>query len=445
MAIIYYLCGKDMKIMRIFLLLAAILVVTTTSAQELVQPFENGQPARRAVVPYGRATDAQSAVSANSNYVAKLAEWSVSADKRLYETSFAVPVWWLNRQVIVRVGHASSAYEVLVDNRRVGYAASGATPVEFNVTKYAKEGRRQLAIRLVDSEHNLINAHHKGAEPSVTDVMVLCQPSLRIRDIVTSTTLNDAGQGLVMVSMVVKCDALNPKRSEINYTLRLNDTTVLTGGSRKVGLDMRREDTVRFSARVPVEGLWSQNNPHRLILDIENKMDNRPAEYIHCQLGVRAADVVDNALHINNSKTTLKLRNYNPQLSLEAHIADGYTGIVIPSYYATDALLDSCDEQGVLVFIQAAICTTALGDNIRLGGNPSNNPFWLNTYLDLNRMAYYSTRHHPSVVGYAIADGTTTGINVYESYLLLKRLETRLPIIYEGNCGEWCSDRVTIR
>ena len=434
-----------MKIMRIFLLLAAILVVTTTSAQELVQPFENGQPARRAVVPYGRATDAQSAVPANSNYVAKLAEWSVSADKRLYETSFAVPVWWLNRQVIVRVGHASSAYEVLVDNRRVGYAASGATPVEFNVTKYAKEGRRQLAIRLVDSEHNLINAHHKGAKPSVTDVMVLCQPSLRIRDIVTSTTLNDAGQGLVMVSMVVKCDALNPKRSEINYTLRLNDTTVLTGGSRKVGLDMRREDTVRFSARVPVEGLWSQNNPHRLILDIENKMDNRPAEYIHCQLGVRAADVVDNALHINNSKTTLKLRNYNPQLSLEAHIADGYTGIVIPSYYATDALLNSCDEQGVLVFIQAAICTTALGDNIRLGGNPSNNPFWLNTYLDLNRMAYYSTRHHPSVVGYAIADGTTTGINVYESYLLLKGLETRLPIIYEGNCGEWCSDRVTIR
>ena len=434
-----------MKIMRIILLLAAILVTATTSAQSLMQPFENAQPARRAVVPYGRATDAKIANPANSNYVAKLSEWNISADKSSYETTFAVPVWWLNRQVIVRVGHASSAYEVFVDNRRVGYAASGATPAEFNITKYAKEGRHQLEVRLVESEHNLINAHYKGAAPSVADVMVLCQPTIRVRDIVTSTTLNDAGEGLVLVSMVVKCDALNPKRSEINYTLRLNDTTVLTNGSRKVGLDMRREDTVRFSARVPVEGLWSQDNPHSLILDIENKIDNRPAEYIHCSLGVRAADVVDNRLQINNRPATLKLRNYNPQQSLESHITDGYTGVVMPSYYATDTLLDSCDAMGIPVFIQAAICTTSLGDNIRLGGNPSNNPFWLNTYLELNCMAYYSTRHHPSVVGYAIADGTTTGINVYESYLLLKRLETRLPIIYEGNCGEWCSDNITIR
>ena len=198
--------------MRIILLLAAILVTATTSAQSLVQPFENAQPARRAVVPYGRATDAKTANPTKSNYVAKLSEWNISADKSSYETTFAVPVWWLNRQVIVRVGHATSAYEVFVDNRRVGYAASGATPAEFNITKYAKEGRHQLEVRLVESEHNLINAHYKGATPSVTDVMVLCQPTIRVRDIVTSTTLNDAGEGLVLVSMVVKCDALNPKR-----------------------------------------------------------------------------------------------------------------------------------------------------------------------------------------------------------------------------------------
>jgi hypothetical protein len=57
--------------MRIILLLAAIFVVATTSAQNLTQPFENGQPARWAVVPYGRASDAKTSNPTNSNYVAK--------------------------------------------------------------------------------------------------------------------------------------------------------------------------------------------------------------------------------------------------------------------------------------------------------------------------------------------------------------------------------------
>ncbi|MBQ9138238.1 MAG: hypothetical protein IJX65_06355 [Alistipes sp.] len=431
--------------MKIILLLASIFAFATASAQSLALPFEGAEPARGAVTPYGRLSDAVADNPAQSNYVAKLAEWSISEDGRQYDSSFAVPVWWLNRQVIVRVGRSSSAYEVLVDGRRVGVATSGATPVEFNVTKYAKEGRRTLTIRQIDAEQNRVNGLFSTLKPSVTDVAVICQPTIRVRDIITSTTLNDSGEGIVQFSVAIKCDALNAKRSRISYTVHLNDSTVLTKGYRDISLDMRREDTVRFMARVPKNSLWSPTNPHLITVELENRIDNRPSEYIRRSVGARAADVVENKLCINSAPQTLRLRDYNPAQSITEQVTEGYNGLVVPAYYATEQLLSQCDRAGVLVFVQSAINTLALGDHIRIGGNPSNDPFWLESYLAFNRAAYYSTRHHPAVVGYAIAAGKTTGINVYESYLLLKGLETRLPIIYQGAAGEWCSDAVAIR
>lgn len=95
--------------MKIILHILAIFAVGALSAQTLAEPFFGAEPARGTITPYGRAVDAQSGNPAQSNYVAKLAEWVVSEDGKEQSSSFAVPVWWLNRQVIVRVGGSTSS------------------------------------------------------------------------------------------------------------------------------------------------------------------------------------------------------------------------------------------------------------------------------------------------------------------------------------------------
>ena len=442
--IIYYLCGKDIKIMKIILLLLAIFALGTTSAQSLVLPFDRTEPFRTPIIPYGRAADAEAGDVTRSNYVAKLAEWSVSEDGKQCSTSFAVPVWWLNRQTLVRVGRSTSAYEVLVDNRVVGYACSGATPVEFNITKLAKEGRHTLTIRQIDAEQNRV-AEQFSLEPLVEDVAVVCQPTIRVRDIKVSTTLNDADEGVAQFAVAVKCDALNAKRARIGYALHLNDSTVVAKGYSDISLDMRREDTLRFVARIPKSSLWSLRNPHLVSVELETRIDNRPAEYVSQKIGIRSADVVFGKMHLNRLPLELKLSDYDPTKPIAEQVTAPYNGVVVPAYYATDKLLSECDRVGIAVVVRTAINTLTLGDHIRLGGNPSNDPFWLESYLSFNRAAYYTTRNHPSVLGFAIAAGKTTGINAYESYLMLKTLEPRLPIIYEGAAGEWCTDKITIR
>ena len=432
--------------MKIILHLLAIFAVEALSAQSLIEPFYGTEPPRRTITPYGRMVDAQRGDSSQSNYIAKFAEWVISEDGREHNSSFAVPVWWLNRQVIVRVGFSTSSYEVLVDGKLVGFAASGATPVEFNISKQATEGRHTLTVRQTDAEQNRVNALLRaGVKPEIRGIEVICQPAIRIRDIITSTTINNNGEGVAQFGLVVKCGALNPKQARIGYTLHLNDSTILSRGYRDIALDMRREDTIRFMAIVPKEALWSTKNPHLLTLDIESRMDNRPVECLQNTIGIRAADIAEGKFYLNYMPHELKLNNYNPSQPLAEQLSAGANGLVIPAYYATNKVLNECDKLGILVFIESAVDTLPLAESIRRGGNPSNDPFWLETYLSYNRAAYYTTRHHPCVVGYALAAGKTNGINIYESYLLLKTIEPRLPIIYEGAGGEWCSDEINIR
>lgn len=431
--------------MKIRLFLIAIFALQSLSAQSLLEPYRGAEPPRGEVVPFNKSVDAASGNVANSTFVAKLADWQISADGKEQSSSFVVPVWWLNRQVIVRVERSTSSYELLVEGRSVGFAASGATPVEFNVTKFVKEGRNSIAIRHTDAEQNRISAVYASQKPTIGEVMAFSQPTIRVRDIACSTTINDNGDGIVVFDVPIKCDALNPKHSHINYTVFANDTVVLARGSRDISLDMRREEVISFMASVPKNLLWSLSSPHLLTVELDNRIDNRPSEYIRRVVGARYTEVKNSVLYINNEPTTLRLADYDATKEVTAQVVDGVNGLVVPAYYATEELLYQCDKMGVAVFVQAAVDTSSLGDSICIGGNPSNDPFWLESYLSINRAAYFTTRYHPSVLGFAIAKGTTTGTNVYDTYLMFKQLEPSLPIVYEGAGGEWCSDRVLFR
>ncbi len=431
--------------MRITAIVISLLLSVSHLAAQPYVAQRNAEPSRSAIVPYNKASDAAVANIAASTYVERVTEWATSEDGRSFSARITLPVAWLNRQILVRVGRSTSAYEIDINGKNVGYAASGAVASEFNVTKALHTGKNDLVIRHIDSPTNSLSTSYATSKPSIGDVVVVCQPVIRVRDIVYSTRINDSGEGVVEFAIPVKCDALNPKSATINYILRLNDTTVLARGKREISLDMRREDTVRFVARVPKEALWSASSPQIATLDLDNRINGRASEFIRRNIGIRAADLQHGRLYVNRRAVDLRLTDYDPSRSLDEQLGTHANGIICSADVATEALLDECDRRGIYVFVRASLDSRNAGNSIRRGGNPTNNPQWVDTYLSLNRSALYATRHHPSVVGYAVANGTTTGYNIYESYLLMKSLEPRLPIIYEGAAGEWCSDRLPFR
>ena len=63
------------------------------------------------------------------------------------------------------------------------------------------------------------------------------------------------------------------------------------------------------------------------------------------------------------------------------------------------------------------------------------------SYLWRNSHALHSTKGECSVIGYAIAKGKTSGINIYDTYLMMKSLVPNHLVIYEGAKGEWATDK----
>ena len=427
---------------RYALFIAILLCFASASAQgnyDLVA--RNTEPARNYIMPYHSMAEALNGNPAQSRFVAPLEEFTRSegGSAMNYTTHYAMPVSWLNRQVLLRVGYASMGYTVYVNGREVGYSPSGAMSVEFNITKASREGRNELSIMLDKSL--LANKIYPSTEFVLEGVEVFSQPTIRIRDIISRVTLNKGGEGIAEVALPVKCDALNHKEMRLHYALRLDDGTVLTEGYREMVLDMRREDTIRFACVVPSQVLWDAKGKRMVRLELESRIENRIVECIVKRIGLREAQLSDGKLLVNNVEVKPNLVEWEEVKSLDKVAKGGYNGIIITLDRNSTKVIEECAERGLYVVVRAPIDTTPLGDHIRRGGNPSNDPMWNESYLWRNIHTLHSTKGNCAIIGYAIAKGKTSGINIYDTYLLMKHLSPNSLVIYEGAKGEWATDK----
>ena len=429
--------------MKRFTFLAIILLVATmASAQSNAElSARNVEPARTYLIPYNNMAEAIEGKSSLSRYVAKIDEptCTEAGSTTTFTTYFYNPVAWLNRQVIVRIGYASTAYTLYVNGSEAGYAPAGVMGAEFNVSKLVKEGRNEVSIQLDKSL--LANKLYEPKEAKVSNIEIFAQPVLRVRDICVNTTLNEQGQGVAEFAIPIKCDALNSKSTRLHYTLRSDDATLITEGYREMTLDMRREDTVRFACVVPKNELWSASKPTMLRLEIENCIDNRVVECISREIGLREIALRDKALYINNELTIPNLVEWEEVKSVDKAKKRGYNGIVITFDHNAEQVVAECAKKGMYVIVRTPIDTTLLGSDIKRGGNPSNDPMWNESYLWRNTCVLHSTKGCCAIIGYEIAKGNTSGINIYDTYVLMKTLLPNHLIIYGGAAGEWATDK----
>lgn len=426
-------------------ILATIFLVATIGSALAQENYDLSarmvEPARVRLIPYHRMVDAVAGNAVLSRFVAAVEEPTRSEEGSVatFTTHFALPVSWLNRQVVLRVGYASAAYTVYINGREAGFAPTGVMGAEFNITKLSKEGRNEISIVLDRSL--LANKLYEPKTMTVENIEVFSQPTIRLRDIAVNVSLNEQGEGVAEFAIPVKCDALNRKDARVHYTLRLNDTTVVAEGYREIALDMRREETLRFACVVPARALWSAKSPTMLRLDLESRIDNRIAECVSRQVGLRELKLRKGKLYINNTEVVPNLAEWGAVKSLDEAKKYGYNGVVVTLDRNAEKVIEECAKRGMYVVVRTPIDTTLLGDDIRKGGNPSNDPMWNESYLWRNIHALNTVKGSSAVIGFEIAKGKTSGINIYDTYLLLKSLAPNHLVIYEGARGEWATDK----
>ena len=179
---------------RIALFATIFLVATfgTALAQDSYDLSARGvEPARTHILPYHRMADAVKGDASQSRFMAVVEELSRSDEDTTatFTTHFALPVQWLNRQVILRVGYASSAYTLYINGREMGFSPSGVMGAEFNITKATREGRNEVVVKL--DRALLANRLYKPENLVLEGIEIFSQPTIRVRDIVTNLTLNE--------------------------------------------------------------------------------------------------------------------------------------------------------------------------------------------------------------------------------------------------------------
>ena len=439
---------------RFLSIIALVFAVGALSAQEYDSPeyVSLGRELPRSkTLPYPTAEEAQALGSGAvaSKYLRPVTGWTRTEepDATVFTSKYVIPFVWLSRKAILYVDEASGAYEVIINGQKVGYAANAFTPAEFNITKASKEDVNTISIRILkDHWSRRMEDFVETREPRVGETYVISQPTIRVRDVVHNTDVDLKSEyANVEVGLIVKTESLNPKTARIHYELIAPDTTVVTQGYKDVTLGMRGEDTVKFMARIPYVLTWCADMPVRYRLNIKTQIEGRYAEYQSRMIGFRDIDInEDGDFMINGIKTELFYRDFDPLKVTEKDIIAArvlkYNALRFKMGAVPQNVYRMCDSLGMYVIAQIPINTSKSGLSRRIGGNPSNDPKWKAAYLDRAETAYRTTCGQASVIGYVMAEESSNGINLYETYLRLKALERKRPILYIEAAGEWNSD-----
>ncbi len=376
----------------------------------------------------------------------------VNAPAAIYRTEFKMPFAWVGREVFVHVGPVSRAYYVYVNGEQAGYFEDSKAAAEFNVTRFATEGKNHLSIiAYADPASTRLEDQIPGRGTAVEgDVYVFSQPRVRMRDYVADTRFApDGTSGLFNLGVVVKTHLLNPREVMVYYDLFAPDSTKIASGRRDARFDMRREDTVRFFANIPRIDSWSHENPKLYTVLLRLQHEGRFTEYTTIKVGFRDVTYDENGLIINGSPIELRGIDYlcpPDEASLRRDLASfrqqGINLLRVSNFPQRQTFYELCDRYGIYVCDQANLDTRASGPERKIDTNPANDTLWARAYADRVMDMYYASQNHPSVVMFSLGGQAGQGYNLYEAYLRLKEVEKQRPVIYEGAGAEWNTDMV---
>lgn len=434
--------------MRTILTIIAFFSLFGLRAQQAYNPAESRELPRGAYIPCATQQQAAANDGADNAYFVRLGDWT--REGNAFSTPFTVPFSWANRQLLLRIEDTSVDYEVFVNGESVAYNANGNLPAEFNITRFAKEGRNELKVEIrTPSEVTALESWKDNPARALGRTWLVSQPTQRVRDVLVKTWYGSEENRDVTaeVGLVIKTGSLNPRTTRVYYELLTPAGRIAAVGQEDMTLDMRREDTLRFLARIPADSLWSTNKPQRYTLRVKTQHEGRYNEYTEHKLGFRTVEMHDGQMSVNGTPITLRAKEVSPQLSA-AEIAElraqGYNTLRLRPGAVAPSLYETCDTMGMYVVAQAPVDTRRSGDSRRKGGNPSNDPAWRVAFTERAAESYHTSKRHPSVIAFSIAEKSANGICLYESYLNMKRFGDSRPVIYPGAKGEWNSDKLTL-
>jgi beta-galactosidase len=373
-----------------------------------------------------------------------------------FRTTFTVPEEWRDREIFLHFGAVKSFLYVWLNGERVGMGKDGKTPVEFNITKYLREGENILGAEVFRwSDGTYLECQDMWRMSGINrDVYLYSTSPVRIRDFqVTAGLFSEYTHGSLNVKAIVQSyrfkDQMEtagetPIRVEIALFDPANAAIPVVKETQELVISPGTEDTLLFEQFLPNVKKWSAEYPnlYDFVITLKNSQ-GRILQASSCRTGFRTSEIKNGLFLINGVPVRLKGVNRHEHdpvaghvLSRELMIKDirlmkeaNINTVRTCHYPDAPAWYDLCDEYGLYVIDEANIESHGMGYNPdkTLG----NKPDWMAAHLNRTQRLVERDKNHPCVVIWSLGNEAGNGCNFVATYDWIKNRDHSRPVQYE--------------
>ncbi len=373
-----------------------------------------------------------------------------SVPAALYHRSFTVPAGWNGREVYLNLCGSKSGTYVYVNGQEIGYCEDSKNLARFRITEALKEGSNELLLKIF-----------RYTTASFVEDQDFWRLSGQERDVYLSSEVKDSGFDFTVVSTltpdlatgVFKLKMRSTAPTEVAYELLDQDGTAVADAVFEFSGEM-----ASVTDSIPAVRRWTAETPqlYTLLLKVNG-------EYTRFHVGFRRLEIATvkdgdrdvKAFLVNGQPVKFKgvnLHEHNPYtghyVTRENLLEDltlmklaNINAIRTCHYPQPREFYELCDSLGFYVYDEANIETHAMGYS--LDKTLGNNPAWLAKHIDRTENMYYRTANYPCVTLLSLGNEAGNGVNFYETYKLLKKLDQdgqNRPVVYERAEYEWNTD-----
>lgn len=367
-----------------------------------------------------------------------------------YRRAFELPENWNGRRVYLHFEAGTSAMYIWVNGEKVGYSENTKSPTEFDITKYVKAGKNQIAVEVYRwSDGSYLEDQDFWRLSGIDrDVYLYSTDNTRIADFFARPDLDDSYKnGSLAVDVKVKNMNKAAKNNQI-VEAKLVDAAgkEVFKKTIKINVGANSVESTTFTQNVPTPKLWNNETPNLYTLLLTLKDENgKFIETVATQIGFRKVELKNGQLLVNGIRIMVHGVNIHEHNPKTGHYQDKETmmkdiklmkqlniNAVRCSHYPNNLMwVKLCNKYGLFLVDEANIESHGMGAELQGSFDKTKHPAYLPEWKAAHMDRIYSLverdKNQPSVILWSLGNECGNGPVFHEAYKWIKnRDNTRL-------------------
>ena len=328
---------------------------------------EAGRIHRTEVIPYDTRRDAEARNREAGGYYLAFSprQMAAAGDMAVSGATLDIPYAWTDGVIYLHLENVGSAYSLWINDRPVAEVEDPATPAEFAVSPYIRQGANDIRLVLRPSATPQINPATPRREAFANSYLYY-QNKRSIRDFEIALAPDSTRRFGVLELAIVAQNAFNyDEKVTVGYDIYSPQGKLLDFNMREVSIPGRSVDTVRFSPFIygSYDNEWKAGGktPPFTKVMLFTRRDGVYKEYMPLRIGFGRTELEEGRPMRLGRELQLVRASYNaaadPETTLtelKALKAQG-KNTVCPDFPQPAWFYELCDRTGLYVIDRAAI------------------------------------------------------------------------------------------